>query len=550
VRTATRPSGEQINEISLPEQIAALTAGIGRAGGGFDALAEGLSAAKDGVDKVAGGLDSGKDGIGRLSDGTVQAKNGVDAVGSGLSDLSKAETDAIAGVGQLKTGMTALNGGLSQSKSGLNDMQAALNGAKQSLEAMAAANPALMMDPHFQTAYGTVKAIMGNIPAMSKGIDDLKGGVTKSQNGLTDAGAGLKQIKEGIDQSKAALGQVKTGLGDLKTGQDEAAAQLGLASASLNTISEGLAKSIDGINQMKTELTAAGKSAEDWAAGLKGLNSVFYLPTGLLDKYPQLKEYMQTYISPDGHGITFDVILTQPPYSKEALDSISKIYDAVRFSLKDGPLEGAEFHVTGSTGAYSELRQITADDFIKVMIFVLLGIFIVLAILLRSLTAPLYLIFTIVVSYLTTLGISYLVFQVGFGKEGLSWAVPFFSFCLLVALGVDYNIFLMSRVKEEYRPGDAAGGTARALASTGKIITSCGLIMAGTFGAMLFSPVTQLVQIGFTTVAGLLLDTFIVRCMLVPAIVVKFGELNWWPGRKVRVIAVEETIVESKGETM
>ena len=121
----------------------------------------------------------------------------------------------------------------------------------------------------------------------------------------------------------------------------------------------------------------------------------------------------------------------------------------------------------------------------------LLGIFIVLALLLRSLTAPLYLIFTILVSYLTTLGISYLVFQVGFGAAGLSWAVPFFSFCLLVALGVDYNIFLMTRVKEEYRPGDMTGGTARALASTGKIITSCGIIMAGTFGAMLFSPVSD-----------------------------------------------------------
>jgi RND superfamily putative drug exporter len=234
------------------------------------------------------------------------------------------------------------------------------------------------------------------------------------------------------------------------------------------------------------------------------------------------------------------VVLSQPPYSAAALDSIAKIGDAIRFSARNGPLEGAEFHISGSTGAVSEVRQITADDFVKVMLFVLLGIFIVLAILLRSLIAPIYLIVTILVSYLTTLGISCLVFQGLLRYAGLSWAVPFFSFCLLVALGVDYNIFLMSRVKEEYRPGDMAGGTARALASTGRIITSCGLIMAGTFGSLLFSPVTEIVQVGFATVVGLLIDTFIVRCMLVPAIAVKVGELNWWPGRKVRVIPVEQ----------
>jgi putative drug exporter of the RND superfamily len=98
----------------------------------------------------------------------------------------------------------------------------------------------------------------------------------------------------------------------------------------------------------------------------------------------------------------------------------------------------------------------------------------------------------------------------------------------------------MSRVKEEYRPGDMTGGTRRALANTGKIITSCGIIMAGTFGSLLVSPIMEIVQVGFATVVGLLLDTFIVRCMLVPAIAVKLGELNWWPGKKMRLVVEEK----------
>ncbi len=541
VRTATRPGGGQIDEISLPEQIRALTGGLTSAGGSFDTLKDALTQARDGADQVADGVASGKDGMDGLSNGTAEAASGISQVGGGLGELSKADGSAISGVGKLKAGMGGLSGGLDESKAGLNSMLAALNSAKAALEAMAAKNPALMMDPNFKTAFGTVQALIGNIPAMSGGIDAMKAGVTQSQKGLADAGTGLKKIKDGIDGAKSALGKASEGLNTIKARLDEAAAKLDLAASSLKQVSDGLTRGIDAVDEMKAALLEAGDSATEWAGGLKGLNSVFYLPGAVLEKYPELKEYMRTYISQDGHGVTFDVVLKDAPYSKAALDSVSGINGAVRFALKGSALEGAEFHVSGTTGAYSELRAITEADFIKVMIFVLLGIFVVLAMLLKSLTAPLYLILTIIMSYFTTLGISCLVFQVGFGKDGLSWAVPFFSFCLLVALGVDYNIFLMSRVKEEYRPGDTAGGTARALGSTGKIITSCGLIMAGTFGAMLFSPVMQLVQVGFTTVVGLLLDTFIVRCMLVPAIVVKVGELNWWPGKRVKVVVVEKS---------
>jgi len=543
VRTATRPGGDPINELSLPSQINTLTSGIGQSGGAFDSLTGGFSQARDGVDQVASGIDSGVSGLGDLSNGTTQASGGVSQVQSGLGTLSKAESTAIGGLGQIKTGMSSLAGGIDQAKAGLSGLTTGLQGVQSYLNGLAA-NPVIgamiTADPNYQATKAGVAKMLGSIPAIGSGLDTIKGGVTLSQQSLDQASAGLKQIKSGIDESKSALSQVQSGLKSLKSGQDDAASQLNQASSSLRDISSGLDQGIDGINQMKSQLSGAGQSASDWASGLNGLNSVFYLPADAFDKYPQLKGYMQMYISDDGHGVTFDVILSQSPYSPQALDSIPKIRDAIQFSLKNGPLEGAEYHVAGTTGGFSELRQITESDFITVMVFVLLGIFIVLALLLRSITAPIYLIFTILVSYLTTLGISYLVFQVGFGATGLGWAVPFFSFCLLVALGVDYNIFLMTRVREEYRPGDMTGGTARALASTGKIITSCGIIMAGTFGAMLFSPVSMLVQIGFATVVGLLIDTFLVRCMLVPAIAVKLGELNWWPGKKMKLVVVEK----------
>jgi RND superfamily putative drug exporter len=541
VRAATRPAGEQINEISLPEQLNALTSGLGDAEGGFDQLSGGLTQAKDGLDEASDGIDQAAGGVGDMADGTKQASGGISGVSSGLGSLSGAQNSAAGGLDQLNAGLGDLNAGLDQTKMGLVSMQGALGGAKTSLEALLASPsyPGLAADPQFQIAYGTVCALADGMPDMIAGIDALKGGIAQSRQGLTDAASGLRKIKSGIDQSRAALNKVKSGLEDLAAGQDEAAQNLGLAADSLGQISDGLQQSIDGINEMKTQMAGAEQSAGDWSSGLKEANSVFYLPDGALDKYPELKKFMQVYISPNGRGAIFDVILSLPPYGEQALDAVGRIEDAARFSMKGGPLEGAEFYASGATGTMRELRDVTSADFVKVLAFVLLGIFVVLAVLLRSLTAPFYLIATILVSYLTTLGISWLVFQVGLGYAGLSWSVPFFSFVLLVALGVDYNIFLMSRVKEEYRPGHVATGTAKALASTGKIITSCGIIMAGTFSALLLSPVAELVQIGFATVVGLLLDTFIVRCMLVPALVVKVGELNWWPGRKVKILAVE-----------
>lgn len=256
---------------------------------------------------------------------------------------------------------------------------------------------------------------------------------------------------------------------------------------------------------------------------------------GYLDLSTELEDAVRGYLSTDTSGFYLDIVLSNSPYTNESLDVVAEIKDRAAFSLKGGPLADAAVEVGGPTAMFADVRDITAQDFVVVMLTVLLGIFIVLAALLRSLIAPIYLLLTILLSYVSTMGITALFFQGILGYAGVNWAVPFFSFCVLVALGIDYNIFLMSRVREEYRPGDTAGTVARALAETGKIITSCGIIMAGTFSAMMVSPVRSIIEVGFATVVGLLLDTFIVRSFIVPALAVKIGEFNWWPGRKVRV---------------
>jgi RND superfamily putative drug exporter len=145
--------------------------------------------------------------------------------------------------------------------------------------------------------------------------------------------------------------------------------------------------------------------------------------------------------------------------------------------------------------------------------------------------APLYLIFTILVSYGATLGIVRVVFSDLLHKPGVTWWVPIFMFVMLVALGMDYNIFLMGRVKEEVAKSGDREGIRTAVAKTGGIITSAGIIMAGTFAAMMSGSILGLQQIGFAVAVGVLLDTFVVRTALVPAIAVLLGRWSWWPRR-------------------
>ena len=155
----------------------------------------------------------------------------------------------------------------------------------------------------------------------------------------------------------------------------------------------------------------------------------------------------------------------------------------------------------------------------------------ILIVLLRALLAPLLLIGTVILSFLAALGTSLVVFDVIFGFPGVDPSFPLFAFIFLVALGIDYNIFLMARVREETMRHGTRQGMLRGLAVTGGVITSAGIVLAGTFSVLALLPLVFLTEIGFVIAFGVLLDTFIVRSILVPALVFDIGPQIWWPSR-------------------
>lgn len=187
--------------------------------------------------------------------------------------------------------------------------------------------------------------------------------------------------------------------------------------------------------------------------------------------------------------------------------------------------------IGGETAIALDTNETAQADLIKIIPIVLIVIFFILMLLLRSILAPLILIFTVVVSFAATLGVSAIVFNNVLGFPGADASVPLFGFVFLVALGIDYNIFLMTRVREESAMIGTRPGILRGLAVTGGVITSAGIVLAATFAALAVIPLLFLVQLAFIVAFGVLLDTILVRSLLVPAMAYDIGPKIWWPSK-------------------
>jgi RND superfamily putative drug exporter len=226
-------------------------------------------------------------------------------------------------------------------------------------------------------------------------------------------------------------------------------------------------------------------------------------------------------------GVLVQATLDPPPYSTEAFDVIDPIREAADRAAP-GTLVG------GATAVEFDVREAAAWDSAVIPPIVLVVVFLILMALLRAVVAPLLLIGTVILSFLAALGVGYFAFEFIFDFPGSDPSLPLFAFVFLVALGVDYNIFLVARAREETLKHGTRAGIMRALAVTGGVITSAGIVLAGTFSVLAVLPLVFLTEIGFVVAFGVLLDTFLVRSVLVPALVYQVGPKVWWPSALAR----------------
>ncbi|MFJ3913619.1 MMPL family transporter [Streptomyces vinaceus] len=265
-------------------------------------------------------------------------------------------------------------------------------------------------------------------------------------------------------------------------------------------------------------ITDAGRAAEVRAAA-EGTDGVAAVVPATASGRPGTEAPLVV----DGR-VRLDATLKAAADSAAANGTVRQLRDRVH------AVAGADALVGGYTAQQYDTQRTAARDRTVIVPIVLGIILLILIALLRSVLVPVLLVATVALNFLATLGVSALVFEHLLGFTGTDASVPLYGFVFLVALGVDYNIFLMSRVREEALVLGARQGVLRGLTTTGGVITSAGVVLAATFAALMVIPLAFLVQIAFIVAFGVLLDTLVVRSLLVPALVIDIGPRAWWPG--------------------
>jgi RND superfamily putative drug exporter len=286
-------------------------------------------------------------------------------------------------------------------------------------------------------------------------------------------------------------------------------------------------------------LRGSQRSAQGAARGAGPQGALSAPPRGTAVPARVYAAYRATaqFISPDGRTLQYYALAAAGPAgSTAALDAIPAIRATLAATAR---ATGAQaYGVAGQDAASYDILQSATGDLQRVLPIVLAVIAVLLALLLRSLVAPWYLIVTVGLSYLAALGFATLVFVRLGGDASLNFVIPFLLFVFAMALGEDYNILLMSRIREEAHHAPLGEALTRAIGLTGGTITSAGVILGGTFAVLgLAGNTDQARQLGFTIAFAVFLDTFFVRTLLVPSIAVLLGRWNWWPSRLARATA-------------
>jgi RND superfamily putative drug exporter len=259
-----------------------------------------------------------------------------------------------------------------------------------------------------------------------------------------------------------------------------------------------------------------------------------------LEHHPELRAALAYYLSPDGRRARIDLEPTDPVFSAAGIDAVEVLRRRLAHELTTRGLGHIRALVAGANADWADVRTATRADQRWIWWAVPLGVALILVAALRDLAASLNLVITMLVTYLFALGTTHLAFVNGLGAPGIDWTVPYFLFILLVAVGVDYNVFLMARLREEARSHGLREGIIRAVGHTGGLISSAAAITACSFAALIFSPLASLRQLGFALVVGIVVDALLVRPVLVPC-------AHWLLHRRRRTSAVLKRRPRARG---
>ena len=525
VRGITRPAGEslqqarlsfQAGEVGTPLSQAATT--INSNTGNLNTLAAGADQIADVLGAVRGQLGQAVGTVGIL----VQALGYLESTFGGDKPIQ--DFDASNNLLSAMHGLGALLG---------TNVADAINTFGQSVEPVLNAlnaSPVCDADPACVTARDQLKqAAIARKNGTLDRLADLARQL-QSVHGYQTLGATASTLRATLDAVNKAL--EASGL----SSPAAAASQLNQLTVGINTLAQGSRQVADGVSLLVDQTKRLGAGLDQASSFLLAMKrdattpsmAGFYIPPQILTG-DEFRKAAAIFISPDGRTARYLVQSKLNPFTSEAMDQVNDILDAARGAQPNTTLGDASISMTGLTVTLRDTRDYYYQDLRLIITTTILVVLSILIVLLRALVAPLYLIVSVVFSYLSALGMGVLLFQVILGQE-LHWSVPGLTFIILVAVGADYNLLLISRIRDE-SPHGIRSGVIRTVSQTGGVITAAGLIFAASMIGLQFSSITTLAQIGFIIASGILLDTFLVRTITVPATAVLVGKANWWPSK-------------------
>ena len=521
VRGVTRPDGAPLEAASTTRQAGEIgkrlddasvlikdrTDDLNRLASGSDQLADSLAILRDQITKLMSGVGSLINGL-----AAIQSQFGGDMTFGQMGDADR----LIAGMRTLGDTLQATFGNLAENFEWVDPVVIALDGS-----------PYCDSNPVCITARDQFRTLQTarNDGTLDKLVSQLQS--TGPLSNLSQTVTKLSQSMKSLTGSMGSLGLAGPGGGK---------SPLGNMQQGLNQLADGSRQLADGVQQLVDQTKRMGTDLGDASVFLLAMKNDaatpsmagFYIPPQVLLS-DDFKKAAAFFISADGHTARYLIQTKYNPFSTAAMDQVNSITGTARGAQPNTALADASISMTGYSATLRDAREYYNHDIRFIIALTVIVVFLILVALLRAIVAPLYLIGSVIISYLAALGIGVVMFQFILGQE-LHWSVPGLTFIILVAMGADYNMLLISRIRDE-SPRGIRSGVIRTVGSTGGVITAAGLIFAASMFGLLFASISTIVQAGFVVGAGILLDTFLVRTITVPATAVLVGRANWWPSR-------------------
>ncbi|URN95664.1 MAG: MMPL family transporter [Candidatus Pristimantibacillus lignocellulolyticus] len=572
--TVTRPEGEKINELYISDQTSELNSGLNEVSDGVNTINDGFKGVED---QLAGQDTNDLNSIQQLIDGTSTVQAGATQLGNVLEQLSDGIKSGATGADELATGLTTLQGnitelstgvsrlydGYSELYSGLNlygnqftAIKQAINGTiegykqiEQSMNLLIEEQPELVNHASIQTTLAIAASAQTQLSELVTGLDQfssqhvaamsalatanesllaVNGAFGLMNDGVTALIAGSDRLSKGLEegsQGSAEIagksGELASGIGQINDGQREVLAKLTGLVEQMTELQSGLSESTNGLDQISEGLT----EAQNYLIGLSGSSAAqkFYIPDDIIAS-DEFQQSMDMYMSDDRKYVTMNIVLSVNPYSKEAITIVQNVNKQLQASIEGSILQDGEYALGGKSAQNVDLQQISSSDLNRTAVMMLIGIGIVLLFITRSLWSSLIIVASLLITYLVSLGLTELVTTEILKVEAVGWNVPFFGFIMIVALGVDYSIFLMMRYREvQHIEKDAILVAAR---NIGGVVISAAVILGGTFAALIPSGIYTLIEVAIMVIFGLIILSLIMLPAFMPAIMSLMGKAS------------------------